>query len=196
MNQRAELRPGTEMEGGYFAGVVIVDGKQYGVVVAPKAEGEFVGPWGARGKRIGATHLSDGVANTQAMAESGSEIAKKALALTINGHADWYVPARDELELIYRHLKPGTSGNFCSFRDGENPNSVPPGQQYTDDSPGQTAAEAFRDDGQQAMEAEWYWSSTQYSAGSAFIQEFAVGTQSNNFNGSDHRVRAVRRVIH
>lgn len=46
------------------------------------AEHEFLGAYGEYGKDItGAGHYVDGEANTRAMAEAGSEIAKKALEL-------------------------------------------------------------------------------------------------------------------
>lgn len=186
---------GTEIEGGFFAGVVQIDGQQYGVVVAPKTEGEMRGTWGERGKDIDAKHLADGAANTKAMAEAGSEIGKWAQGLDINGHQDWYIPARDELELIYRNLKPTEQENYCSFRDGENPSSVPMGHFYTDESPAQTPVEAFQDEGSEAMEEAWYWSSTQCSAYNAFFQNFTVGNQGYFIKGYDNRVRAVRRFI-
>ncbi len=39
----------------------------------------------------------------------------------------------------------------------------------------------------------WYWSSTQYSAGSAWFQVFEDGHTDFNFKGSKRAVRAVRR---
>ena len=35
------------------------------------------------------------------MAEAGSDLAKKMLALEIDGHADWYLPAQAELMLCF-----------------------------------------------------------------------------------------------
>ncbi|MDB6061534.1 MAG: hypothetical protein JWM78_1637 [Verrucomicrobiaceae bacterium] len=57
--------------------------------------------WGKRGKDIlGARSDWDGVANTHAMAENGSDLAQKIMALDIDGHRDLYLPARHELRLI------------------------------------------------------------------------------------------------
>ncbi len=42
---------------------------------------------------------------------------------------------------------------------------------------------------------EWYWSSTQYSANSAWIQYFEDGYQFYLTKANDYRVRAVRRLI-
>ena len=186
---------GAAVEGGTFAGIIQIDGSRYGVVVAPKATGETEGPWGEYGKRIPADSLADGLANTQAMAEAGNEIATWALALTIDNHADWYIPSRDELELIYRNLKPGTRGNICSYRDGENPSSVPFGELYTDENPAQTPVAAFQSDGEEAMEPSWYWSSTQSAADHAFGQAFSDGYQYGYRKDGTLRVRAVRRFL-
>lgn len=41
---------------------------------------------------------------------------------------------------------------------------------------------------------EWHWSSTQYSAASAWIQGFGYGTQASHWKGGIIRARAVRRV--
>jgi hypothetical protein len=184
-------------EGGFFAGVVQINGRRHGVVVAPRAEGEFTGEWGNYGTRIdGADHVGDGLTNTLAMAAAGSPIASKVHALNINDKTDWYVPARDELEACYRNLKPGADENACSFRDGDNPSSVPPGLPYTKASPVQTAVEAFHADGPEAFDGStWYWSSSQYSAYRAFVQDFSDGYQDGSRKGFEWRVRAVRRFI-
>ena len=185
--------PGAPMEGGFFAGLITINGEQFGVVVAPRAQGETTGVWGQHGLKIDARHCGDGLANTQAMATAGSEIAAHVLALELNGHADWYIPSRDELELIYRNLKPTPRENICSFRDGENISSHPIGQPYTPKDPMQTPAALFREDGSEAMQDTWYWSSTQYSAYSAFFQDFAGGDQDGYDKDHRGRVRAVRR---
>ncbi len=41
---------------------------------------------------------------------------------------------------------------------------------------------------------DWYWSSTQYSADSAWIQDFGDGGQDYALKGSTGRARAVRRI--
>ena len=187
-------KPGTEINGGFFAGVIAIDGKHYGVIVAPKAEGEFKGEWCEYGKKIAATSIADGHKNSQAMAEAGSEIATRALALDISGYQDWYIPSRDELELMYRNLKPTARNNLCSFRDGENPSSVPRGAFYKDEAPKQTEAKNFQEGGSEALEG-WYWSSTQYSAYGAFSQDFSDGGQGHDGKDCTLRVRAVRRFL-
>lgn len=186
---------GTPFEGGFFAGRFRIGTDEFALIVAPKAEGETTGKWGEYGADIeGARSCFDGKANTQAMTEAGSDLAKWALGLTIGGLADWYLPSRDELEILYRHLKPTTDENYCSFRDGDNASSVPPGFPYTEQSPAQTAVEAFQDGQPEAFDARWYWASTQFSPVNAWTQDFGVGSQNVSHKGVEFRARAVRKI--
>jgi len=191
------LTPGTPFDGGFFAGVFTIGTDRYGLIVSPKARGDLPNqPWGEYGQDIPkALSCNDGRANTYAMAEAGCTLAKTILALDIDGHTDWYLPSRDELELIYRHLKPTDQENYCSFRDGDNASSVPPGYPYTEASPAQTTAEAFRAGGEQALESSWYWASTQYSPDGAWVQYFDVGLQDGDRKDGTYRARAVRRFL-
>ena len=192
--QRSDLPTfGTPIAGGYYAGVIRINGEQFGIVVSPKDAGEIEGKWGSPGIKIPATSVCDGAANTQAMATAGSGLAQEVQALDINDQQDWYIPSRDELEVMYRNLKPTTRENICSFRDGENSSSDPIGLAYTEETPIQTTSHDFRKGGEHAMEAAWYWSSTQSSAHSAFVQDFDDGAQTNGHKDLRHRVRAVRR---
>ena len=158
---------------------------------------------GRRGREVscgrasvpGAESYSDGLANTNAMAEAGSPLAQWARGLRIDGHDDWYLPSRDELELMYRNLKPTTQENDCTFRDGDNPSSVPVGYPYTALAPTQTTVAAFAQGGAQALDARWYWSSTQYAAVTltAWSQGFDIGLQLSYRKSAVGRARAVRR---
>lgn len=160
------------------------------------AEHELQGRWGEYGEKIqGADSLTDSRANTEAMAAAGSAIAQQVLALNIGGHNDWAIPARDVQELQYRNFKPTTEENYCWNRDGENPNSEPAGQLYTEQSPGQTEHEAFRSGGPEAFQRAWYWSSSQRSANYAFIMYFGDGLQDLSGKGNELRVRPVRSEI-
>jgi len=98
-------------QGGYFAGITQdVAGATFAVIVAvenpdskfPKAE------WGGYGKDApGATHWTDGLANTQALAgaETDHPSADVCTAYTHEGHADWYLPSIGELQLAHMHCR-------------------------------------------------------------------------------------------
>lgn len=191
----ADLQIGQAIEGGFYAGAIRVGADLFGIVVATKAEGTTKGVWLPTYTDVpGARSTCDGFANTEAMAAAGSEIAKHVRGLTINGHSDWYIPSRDELEICYRNLKPTNDENCCSFRDGDNPSSVPPGLLYTEDSPAQTTVDAFKAGGAEAFDPVWHWSSTQYSDDSAYGQYFDDGDQySSAKSWSGGSARAVRR---
>lgn len=184
---------GTPVEGGFFSGYINTPDGRYGIAVAPKAAGELKGIWIARGKKVpGAGSYFDCHANTIAMAEAGSKLAQQVLALDINGCTDWSLPSRDVLELLYRNLKPTTETNYV-YRSGDNPSSLPAGYPYTEDLPAQTAAEAFRTGGAEAMTDTYYWTSTQFSDAGAWAQSFTNGYQYFNGKDYDFLARAVRR---
>ena len=187
---------GTPFEGGFYGGLVHVNGVLRALAWAPKATGTTRGPWlKKRTAALVATSCHDSLANTTAMAELGSPIAKWALDLRIAGHEDWCIPARDVLELGYRHLKPGQQDNWAGFRDGDNPSSVPPGYPYTKQSPVQTTGEAFRTGGPEAFDELWHHTSTQYDDSSAWYQSINNGYQGTSYLSAEGAVRAVR-LIH
>lgn len=194
-NQAALPAIGTPLEGGFYAGLLNINGETFGLIVAPKAAGELPATrWGDYPQDVtGACSYSDGLANTQAMVEAGSELAAKFIELEIGGFSGWYLPSRDELELLYRNFKPTTAQNYCSFRDGENPSSVPVAYPYTEHSPAQTTSSAFQEGGEEAFAARWYWASTQYSPSYAWIQGFDDGYQYDGHKGNEYPARAVRR---
>lgn len=187
---------GTPWEGGFYAGLISFSGDVYAQVVASKAEGQLSGvhAWGKYGTEIpGAGSFFDGFSNTKAMAEAGLVIAERVLELRIGGFDDWHIAARDQLELAYRGLKPTDDENYV-YRNGDNPSSVPPGYPYSIHLPGQTAVELFRNDGAEAFDASWYWSSTQSSAYGAWHQGFDDGYQDTAYKGLKGRVRAFRSI--
>ncbi len=198
MNTRiATTRPaiGEAFGGGFFAGLIRIGSATYGLIVAPKLAGEISGEWGPRGAIDSARSFFDGHANTQAMADAGSEIATQVRALDINGNTDWYIPSRDELEICYRNLKPTEESNYCGT--GDNPSAYLPSYAYTPDAPAQTSVEAFREDGSEAFNPKWHWTSTQYAglASDAWSQGFGGGDQGYGDKGCKGHVRAVRRFL-
>ena len=200
MNQNSEsitpTQAGTPFEGGYYVGRIRSNGAIYALIVAPKYGGEKQGKWLGNITDVpGAASCHDGRANTIAMRDAGSELATWALDLQINGFSDWYLPSRDELELMYRNLKPTDQDNYCTFRDGDNPSSTPAGYPYTDAEPGKTTAADFQDNNAESLETGWYWASTQYSPNVAWGQDFDDGGQDLDRKYGAGRARAVRRFL-
>lgn len=189
---------GVPIEGGFFAGTIqLDDGTRYGIVVAPKADGQHTATlWIEEYKAVpGAQSYNDGLANTIAMAEAGSSLAQWARGLRIAGHDDWYIPSQDELELCYRNLKTTAEKNYCYARSGINLSAVPPTRPYTTTLPAQTTAKPFTENGNEAFDAAGYWSSTQHAAYSdfAWYQTFDFGCQDCSYTSTRLRARAVRR---
>lgn len=187
---------GTEMGGGFYAGRILVDGKPYALIVAPKNEGEHedaelledsVGSDVARSP-------FDGLANTKQLAAEGSELAQWALDLRIAGHDDWYIPAQDELEIIYRNLKPTTQDNYIYNRSGMNLSAIEPTRPYAENFPLQTTAELFKEGAAQAFDDVWHWSSSLVGSSGAWVQDFRNGGVSYGYVYGLYRARAVRRL--
>lgn len=197
LSTRITAHIGSPYEGGFYGGMVRLGDSLFAVIWAPKAEGETTGVWlDGEGEDLpGTRSCCDSLSNTLALAEAGGSLAKWALGLRINGFDDWCLPARDVLELGYRHLKPGTAETWCSFRDGDNPSSAPVGYPYLEAEPiVQTSVPAFQAGGEQAFDERWYWSSSQYSAGGAWGQYFLNGSQSYYDESAVGRARAVRLI--
>jgi hypothetical protein len=197
--QMIDLPPtaGAALSGGFYAGRILIADKLYALIVAPKAQGEHKAAiWGPDDNVPGALSWNDGLANTGAMSDAGSKLAKWAQGLQIGGYSDWYIPATDELEICYRYLKPTAEPNYLWARSGINVSAVPPTYPYTADSPAQTAVELFRAGGAEAFEESAYWTSTQRASFSAYAcyQDFSYGDQHDW--GKDHelRARAFRRL--
>lgn len=189
--------PGTRWGGGFFAGRIMVDGVEYALVVAPKSQGgEAILQWKTgRTTTSGTTSTNDGWANTQAMIQAGSAAHPAAAfcrGLNINGYDDWYMPARDELEILYRSFKPTNDPN--NFGSGVNPSAVPPTVMYGDSNVTQTNVDVFKEGGEEAFTAEIYWSSTHQSVQSCQHQNFTSGAQGSGYKNASRLLRAVRRV--
>src|SRR5690606_36534493 len=120
--------PGTPFGGGYYVGKIQQDDGVYALIVAPK-EAEETLEWRTTGATSPGTGNSyDGLANTLAIDDADHPAAQHCLSYNGGGYNDWYMPARLELEICYRYLKPGTQMNSTV---GPNPYSVPPISGYT-----------------------------------------------------------------
>ena len=109
---------------------------------------------GAEIDEPGATSDFDGHANTAALIASDAEhpAAEWAAGVNIDGHTDYYLPARRELRLCWVNA----------------PEMFPEG---------------------------YYWSSTQYSARRAWLQDVDAGSQYGGLKDGQYAARAVRRVL-
>lgn len=103
------------------------------------------------------TALGTGKANTDAIAAAQSEgiyAASLCKNLTLNGFSDWFLPSKDELNLMYLNLKKTGLHEFGDY---------------------------------------WYWSSSQISDRSVWIQGFSYGiNQEMDAKDITEAVRAVR----
>ena len=108
----------------YQGGIVFyLDGNGGGLIAAPSDQSSA--SWGCYGQFIGGTSsdVGTGAANTTAIVSGCSEtaIAAKICAdLTLGGYDDWFLPSKDELNLMYENIGQGSSlenpGNFNSNR--------------------------------------------------------------------------------
>jgi len=192
--------------GGFYAGKIAVGGggvATHYLIVAPKASGENSSrTWGTYGVTTAQTSVIDGPTNSAVEAALGAsyQAATFCEGLTIGGYSDWYLPAKNELEVLYYFLKPTTTDNYTS--SGSNANAVSPepiNTNYTISSPAQTGAGiGFRTGETNAFSSSGYWSSTEASSTNAWRQDFGMvglgGIQSSNGKDLVTYVRAVRRI--
>ena len=194
-------------------------------IIAPKAQGEsvLIALKSENTAMPTATHtLTEGWESTNAMLADGTSLqypaAHWARALVINGYSDWYIPARDELELAWRNLKPVTADNDVrgrynppinykkdgaypdsTFMNGVNLNSTPQSPAYTLTDPAQTSSTAFRAGGSE--EFAWnktFLASSDASTTQAWFQYWDAeqpGRQDGAVKMISRLVRAVRRSI-
>lgn len=114
--------------------------------------------------------LTDGVANTDAMVTAGIALFPAAEACR-NVGAEWYLPARNELDTIWSNLVNGSP-------------DIAPNDDITDD---------FTFDISGLFPATWYWSSSEEGPGTGWSQRFSNGFQGGITKNSGTAVRCVRR---
>lgn len=202
---------------------------RYRIITAPKASGQAGVTMAYKNANTAAPAacmtLSEGRKATLAMVAADSSTVYPAAwycyGLSIGGKADWYLPSRDETELIWRNLKPVTVGSFTgpparpassatgtlgSYGDtstahGVNPNSSPTGVAYSTAQPTQVAAgKNFREGETEAITPSpvRYWTSSEYASGTAWWAAWyaaAPGYQDIPPKTESCYVRAVRRSI-
>jgi len=133
-------------------------------------------------------------------------------AATTPGGSEWYLPAMDELELLYRNFKPDNADNDTrdfprnfpgSNPSGKNLSSVPEGFNYENNPriPDVTYLDLFKEGNAQSLDQLRYWSTTdadedgrawvQFFPGSGFEGFQTAGTK----DFTSRSVRPVRRVV-
>lgn len=196
-----ELAIGDAFGGGFYAGQIGVSGvATHYLVVGPVASAQNASiQWkNATTETPGADSDIDGPQNTADMVADGNSGVYPAAHfcndLVIGGFSDWYMPSKNELEVCYFNLKPGTANNSTSF--GINPNAVPERvSNYTTGNPAQTSAAAFQTGGAEAFTTTDYWSSTEAIDVTRGLREYFVnGVQGGFTKTNSIRVRAIRRV--
>ena len=202
---------------------------KYRVIVAPKASGEnsSITYKNANSAAPSAcSTLTEGKKATDAMVAADTSTVYPAAwwchNLSIGSKTDWYLPARDELELAWRNLKLTADANYVvtdrptgatpnymnlgSYGDTANThgldnNSSPTGAAHTAGDPAQVAAgKNFRTGESEAFGygSYSYWSSSEYSTAYAWAQDWysgGPGYQGNGLKTVAYYVRAVRRSI-
>lgn len=192
---------GQAFGGGFYAGQIGVSSvPTHYLIVAPISSGQTQNQWKtANSATTGTSSDIDGPANTAAMIAAGAAAhpcAQFCDNLVTGGFSDWYMPARNELDVCYFNLKPTTANNSTS--SGINANAVPArASNYTSGNPAQTSATAFQSGGAEAFGVQFlYWSSTQVAAdpGDARGQNFPSGAVYARSKTTSYNVRAIRRI--
>lgn len=191
---------GSAFGGGFFAGQISTAGNSvadYNLVVGPVASAQNTSKqWKTANTGGDPTSVIDGPANSSTMNSAVYPAAQFCEGLTIGGFSDWYMPAKNELEVCYYNLKPSTANNNTS--SGINPNAVPArASNYTAGNPAQTSATDFQTSGAEAFSAVSYWASTEAVTNTrGRLQYFGTipGYQYYANKTNSFHVRAVRRV--
>ena len=190
---------GEAYQGGYFAGQIQMSGIIYNLVVAPKSGGENSSVVYKNTSNADTNPPSQNVEYgklaTDAFNDANHPLFQWAKSLSIGGYTDWYIPSKNELEILYRNLKPTTTSNNTS--SGANANAVPTAtSNYTAGSPAQTSITLFQSGNSEAFAAAAYWSSSEYAAnpGYAWNQSFSDGNQTFALKFISSYARAIRRV--
>lgn len=217
--------------GGYYVGIIDTTkgniiaadasqvGRRYELILAPRSmetTKNFQTPVVA-GPAATRTRW-DGLTSTNALVALGATKAPAAewcaaQVYPADTASPWYLPALDELELIYRTLKPTTASNDLTastmptfpggaspYTSGYNPSSDPPQGIYTLTSPAQTAVVAFQTLQPQSLDKQTpyrYQTSTEGSATAPWLQQTIAspGQQLALSKSTVYVVRPVRRNL-
>lgn len=105
--KRRQISPSALPAGGFYAGRIYFDGAEFALIDAGR-EFETTAHWwdqeGPKPRIHGTQSRYDGMANTKAMAEEGSAIARKVLGMNVRGSWGWHIPSIEELNLLRSNL--------------------------------------------------------------------------------------------
>jgi hypothetical protein len=190
---------GQAFGGGYYAGLISTAGNDvadFYLIVGPLASAQNNSKqFKTSNTGSDPTSVIDGPTNSATMNSGTYPAAQFCEGLTIGGYSDWYMPAKNELEICYYSFRPTVNSNNTS--SGTNTNAVPSRpSNYTSTDPPQTSLSLFIEGGSEAFTSSGirYCSSTQQSSTSAWLQQFSNGSQTFFDKDGSYIVRAVRRV--
>jgi hypothetical protein len=195
---------GQAFGGGFYAGQIGVSSvATHYIIVGPVASAQSSKQYkNANTAVTGADSDINGPQNTADMVAEGNATVYPAAHfcndLVIGGFSDWYMPAKNELEIHYYNLKPTTTANNTGGQAGGiNPNAVPARTViYTSGDPAQTSVTAFKDTGAEDFSPNSYWASTEgINSQMGFAQNFSSGiTYVDAAKVNTFFVRAIRRI--
>ncbi|GLH31680.1 hypothetical protein BR1R5_10660 [Pseudomonas sp. BR1R-5] len=165
---------GQPLGGGFFAGRIFFDGAEHAIIDSGREFEALAQWWEQPGPRVtvrGAQSFHDGHANTLAMAEAGSAVARKVLGMTIRGQRAWHLPSIEQLQIMRANLLqlPDWDRYYSALRAGG------PAQAFTH------------------MD---YWSSTQNAAGSSWcLHMLPWCTPTTNWSSKCKGIRPVRTLL-
>jgi hypothetical protein len=116
------------------------DGWRY--LEAAPSKAEYTAKWGAYGSDVPGTRttVGSGRQNTQLIMEKVRQLGEIGTAvqmctgLELNGYKDWFLPSRDELDLMYKNLKQkglGSFGNNYYWSSSQDSSDVAWGQGFS-----------------------------------------------------------------
>ena len=156
----------------YQGGIIFyLDGNGGGLIAAPTDQSTGA-QWGCYGTTISGAYgitIGTGAQNTidiDSLCTTAGTAADICANLTLGGYSDWFLPSKDELNLIWTNL--ADSDGDGSNNGPSDPNNLGGFANYI------------------------YWSSTNYVQDGAWVQSFINGYQHLNLKDVNDYVRAVR----